>query len=69
MAEARDKAAWNRTFAVVAQLYNTVRGEKSEAIDPMQFFPWERPEKVKALPPTPEQEAMLDKMFSPKPKG
>jgi len=69
MAEAADRAAWNRTFAVVAQLYNAFRGPKRhEAIDPMQFFPWQRAENRPAPPPTPEERAMLRQAFSGKRK-
>lgn len=66
MAEAADKAAWNRTFAVVAQIFNSVRSEKVEAIDPMLFYPWERPQKAAAKPPTPAQDALLTKLFPAK---
>ena len=40
MAKASDRAAWCRTFAVLAQMFNVNRGKNSEAIDPMQFYPW-----------------------------
>jgi len=69
MAEAADKAAWNRTFAVVAQIYNSVREKKAEAIDPMAFYPWAQEKRTNAPPPTKEQDAMLSQVFSPKPKG
>lgn len=65
MAEAADKAHWNRTFALIAQLHNLLTTEDSEHIDPMQFFPWDVPQKpkLKARPITPEVDAMLSKMF------
>ena len=64
MAEARDRASWNRTFAVLAQLHNANRDpKKTEAIDPMQYFPWSRPEKQQASPPTAEDRRMLRRAF------
>ena len=69
MAEARDQAAWSRTFAVLAQLRNTCVERASDTIDPMTFYPWALPEKGPAPPPTPEEEALLSEMYSPKPKG
>ncbi len=41
MAEAADRAAWSRTFAVIAQMLNENRSEKSKPINVMEFFPWE----------------------------
>ena len=67
MAEARDRAAWNRTCALLAQLYNANRAEGSQPIDPMQFFPWhDESDEAPAPPPTPEQERMLERMFGGK---
>jgi len=64
MAEAKDRAAWNRTFAVLAQLFNANRDpEKTKPIDPMQFFPWDRSPKEQASPPTPEDRQMLRRAF------
>lgn len=64
MAEAKDRAAWNRTFAVLAQIYNANRDpKKTDSIDPMQFFPWDRQQKEQALPPTPEDREMLRRAF------
>jgi len=41
MAEAADRARWNRTFAQLAQLRNIHRDPKTtEPIDPLTFFPW-----------------------------
>jgi len=65
MAEAADRAAWNRTFAVLAQIYNANRGEGGEPIDPLQYFPWERPGPQKPKPPTPMQDAWLSANFGP----
>ena len=62
MAEARDRYAWNRTFAVLAQLYNVNREQGDEPIQPMKFFPWADGEPA-AKPPTPEQEKMLEEIF------
>ena len=62
MVKARDSAAWNRTFAVLAQLYNVNRQAGAEAIDPLQFFPWsDRSRPAKA--PTPAEERMLERLF------
>ncbi len=63
--EAEDKRAWNRTMAVLAQIYNSNRDPKrSRAIDPLQFCPYlaarnRRP----SPPPTAEDRAMLRKLF------
>lgn len=69
MAEAADRTAWNRTFAVLAQISNSNRDpDKTEPIDPMQFFPWDDGEsqEKQAPPPTPEERDMLRKAFSGK---
>lgn len=66
MAEAADRYAWNRAFAVVAQLYNVHRAQGDEAIDPMKFCPWADGGESAAKPPTPEQERMLEEVFSVK---
>ena len=53
MAEVRDRAAWNRTFAVLAQLFNANRDpEKTRPIDPMAFFPWGKQAEEQAPAPT-----------------
>lgn len=70
MAEAADRARWNRTFAVLAQLSNAFRDpKKTEAIDPMQFFPWQRAENQQAPPPTPDEREMLRQAFPGKRKA
>jgi len=66
MAEARDRAAWNRTMAVLAQLYNANRGQDARPIDPMQFFHWQAPRPKMAPPPTPEQREWLRANFGKK---
>jgi hypothetical protein len=70
MAEARDRAAWNHTFAIVAQIHNYHRDpNKSQAIDWRLCCPHLAggPTKPKrAPPPTPEQRAMLRQMFPAK---
>lgn len=64
MAEAKDRVAWNRTLAVLAQIYNANRDpKKAEPIDPMQFFPWDKPQKEQAPPPTPGERQMLRRAF------
>lgn len=43
MARAADVAGWNRTWAVIAQLFNINRDPKrSKAIDLDDFFPWKQ---------------------------
>ncbi len=64
MAEARDRADWNRTFAILAQIYNANRDpDKSTPSDPMQFFPWEKPKPARALPATAADVALLKHMY------
>ena len=66
MAKAADLAAWCRTFAVLAQLFNANRDpEKSEAIDPMKFYMWsEKQESAGGPPPPTEAErAQLREIF------
>ena len=64
MAEARDRTAWNRTFAVLAQLFNTNRDpHKTQGIDPLQFFPWDKAVREQAPPPTVEDRKMLRRAF------
>jgi hypothetical protein len=40
--EAEDRRGWKRTFAIMATLYNANRGENTPAIDPMEFYPYEK---------------------------
>jgi hypothetical protein len=41
MAKAAQNAAWCRTFAMLAQLFNVNRDpERAKPIDPMQFYTW-----------------------------
>jgi len=64
MAEARDRAAWNRTFAVLAQLFNANRDpKKAQPIEPMQFFPWDTAKPRQAPPPTEADRAALRRAF------
>jgi len=70
MAEAADRARWNRTFAVLAQLFNANRDpQKTKPIDPMQFFPWDKGPKEQAPPPTEEDRKMLRRAFPGRRKG
>jgi len=67
MAEAADRARWNRTQAVLAQIYNANRGKDDPPIDPMKFFPWDKGRsKPKARRITPADDKMLTKLFPPK---
>lgn len=68
MAKAADIAKWSRTFAVLAQIFNVNRDPKrSEAIDPLKFFPWvERGERAKAAPPTEAERSELKNLFPKK---
>ena len=53
MAEAKDRAGWNRTMALLAGLFNVNRDpKKTRPIDPMQFFPWHERQEEQAPPPT-----------------
>jgi len=64
MAEARDRAAWNRTRAVLAQLYNVNRDpKKGKPIDPEQFFPWDDAAAQAAPPPTDVDRELLQQTF------
>lgn len=64
MAEARDRSLWNRTFALLAQLYNVNRDPKrSRPIDPLQFFPWDNKVREPAPPPTENDLEMLRRAF------
>ena len=65
MAEVRDRMAWNRTFARMAQHYNLNRDpKKDDPIDPLRFFPWkERTTEKKPGPPTAEELKILREAF------
>ena len=64
MTEAKDRAAWNRTFAVVAQLANVNRDpKKTKAIDIMRFFPWSLPAPKAAPPPDKAEREALRKTY------
>ena len=64
MAEARDRAAWNRSLALLAALFNVHRDPaRTKPIDPMQFFPWDRPPLEQAPPPTLADLKMLRRVF------
>ena len=64
MAEARDRTAWNRTFALLAQLFNANRDSKTtRPIDPLKFFPWQQKADEAAPPPTESDLKMLRKAF------
>lgn len=64
MTEAKDRAAWNRTFAVVAQLSNVNRDpQKTTAIDIMRFFPWSLDVPKAAPPPTDSDRKALRKAY------
>ena len=64
MAEARDRAGWNRTFALLDQLFNANRDPKTtRPVDPLQFFPWDKRAQEPAPPPTESDLKMLRKAF------
>lgn len=65
MAKAADVAAWCRTFAVLAQMFNANRDpEKSDPIDPMQFYPWSKKKRKRKLrPPTDIEREQLRELF------
>ena len=64
MAEVRDRAAWNRTFAVLAQIFNANRDSKTtKPIDPLQFYPWGLGTREQAPPPTEGDRQMLRRAF------
>ena len=68
MADAQDRAAWNHTFAILAQIRNFhCDPKKSKPIDVRQFCPHLRTEK-RAPPPTPEQRELLRAAFPGKKK-
>ncbi len=69
MAEARDRAAWNRTLAVLAQMYNANRGKNDQPEDPMQFFPWHEGTKRKVTPPPSKADLAMLKHTFPGKKG
>jgi hypothetical protein len=66
MADARceiaDHLAWNRTFALLAQIYNANRPARSSPIDVMKFYPYKF-RHAKPLPPTPTQLKLLEQIF------
>ena len=65
MAEARDRAAWARTWAKMAHDYNLHgRHEEDPPQDPMAFFPWEKLERPPTPGPSPAQEAALEAYFN-----
>ena len=64
MAEARDRVRWNHTFAVLAQVFNANRDpDKTKAIDPLMFYPWDRRTSERAPPPTDSDRQMLKRAF------
>lgn len=64
MAESRDRAQWNRNFALLAQLFNANRDPKrTRPIDPLQFFPWDKQVNEPAPPPTESDLEMLRRAF------
>ncbi|MBT9156651.1 MAG: hypothetical protein DDT37_01639 [Firmicutes bacterium] len=66
MAEARDRAAWSRTFAQIAALYNAFRGKNQPAVNVLQFFPWDKVSKQRAEPMTLALDNVLKELFPEK---
>ncbi len=66
MAEAKDRAAWNRTFAMLAGLYNPNRAKGAKPIDPMQFFPWADLKSKPLAGPTEAERQVLREAFPKK---
>jgi hypothetical protein len=50
MAEAADKARWNRTSALIAQIYNANRPANAKPISPMDFYPWHTERVIEITP-------------------
>ena len=64
MAEASDRVKWNRTFAVLAQMFNANRDpDKTRPIDPLKFFPWKDKEPAVLPPPTDAQRVKFRKLY------
>jgi len=63
MAESRDRAAWNRTFAMLAGLYNPNRAKGAQPVDPMRFFPWADLQAKGPPPPSAADRATLRSVF------
>ena len=64
MAEACDRAEWNRTFAVMAQMYNANRDPKTtQPVDPMRYYPWDRAADLPAPPPAAAERERLRRRF------
>jgi len=66
MAKAADRAAWCRTFAVLAQLFNASGVKASDVIDPMQFYPWGENNDSRLRPPTEMERQQLREFFPKK---
>lgn len=65
MAEAAQRAAWLRTFAVLAHVGNMFRGEADAVQDPLAFYPFEVDAEADGPPePTPEEIEALKRFFS-----
>ncbi len=71
MAEAADRAHWNRTAALLQQTSNVYRDPDTRPEDPMKFFPWSNPEPkhdaAGPREPSPGLEAALEKMYPGRP--
>lgn len=65
-AEAADRAQWNRTFAILTQIYNANRPAEADPIEPLMFCPWIDTEPRPAPPPTEADRKILREFFPPR---
>lgn len=66
MAEEKEKMAWGRTAAVMAQQFNMNRTPSTAAKSPRDFNPYFRPSKKISKASDAEQSDMLKKVFCSK---
>lgn len=66
MAKAADRAAWHRTFALLAQIFNASGVKREDLIDPIQFYPWRDAKASTLRPPTEQERQELRKLFPKK---
>jgi len=67
MAEAKDRADWARTFALIGQTYNLNRPPKTKPLPVFEFFPWGlEDEKPKPRKLTPQERQRMRELLGPK---